>query len=254
MLLDSPAKFEYSRRNPQPRKDAFDLGTAVHTKVLGTGAQIITYPAEHLTPAGKVSEKAATVAWADGKRANGYVVIAPSQAAQVDGMAESILAHPTGRALFEQDGNAEASVFATDPGSGVRMRGRFDFLPNLDTANPIAVDLKTTSKKADKAGFERSVVDYGYETQEAWYDEAFQIVTGQQIPFVFVVVEVAAPHLVAVHQLDVQFRQMGRDKAKRARDLYAACTESGVWPGYPAEVQLISPPTWAVFQHAERFE
>ena len=63
-ILDSPAKYDYAKTHPQPHKDAFDLGTAVHTKVLGTGYTVATYPPEHLTPSGAASTKAATVAWA----------------------------------------------------------------------------------------------------------------------------------------------------------------------------------------------
>lgn len=247
-LLESPAKFRYLQDHPEPTKDAYSLGTAVHTKVLGTGATVITYPDEHLTPSGAVSTKAATVAWADEKRAEGFVLIGSAQAAQVDGMTEAVLAHPTARHLFEQEGGIpEASVFATDPDTGVQMRARFDYL------GPIAVDLKTTSKGADKRSFEKTVTNLQYEVQERWYTRANRLVTGEEVPFVFVVVEVEPPYLIGVHQLDVVFRDMGDTKAQRALEVYAACTESGEWPGHPTEVQLISPPTYAVYQHEEQY-
>jgi len=247
LLLDSPARFHYAQSHPQPHKDAFDLGTAVHTKALGVGANVITYPEEHLTPSGAVSTKAATVAWAEEQRAAGKVLISPDRASLVDGMAEAVLAHPTARALFEQDGNAEASVFATDPDTGVELRARFDYRAAIN------VDLKTTSKEASPDGFIKSVMNFGYDVQEAHYGDVDEIVTGERRPFVFVVVETDAPHLVGVHQLDVVFRDMGQTKARRARELFASCTASGEWPGYPSHVQLLSPPVWAVYQHEEKY-
>jgi hypothetical protein len=252
-LLDSPARFQYGKSNPQPHKDAFDLGTAVHTKVLGTGVEVITYPPEHLTPSGNASTKTATVEWVAEQRANGFVVISDAQFEQVNAMAEAVLAHPTARALFEQEGNAEASVFAADPATGVEMRARFDFLPNFMQANPCAVDLKTTGKRATKLGFERSVLDWQYETQERWYFQTLKNATGIELPFRFVVVETSAPHLVAVHELDVVWQQMGDAKTRRALDTYAQCSETNTWPGYPTEVQMSSPPVYAIYQHEEEY-
>ena len=248
LLLESPAKFLYQQTHPQPHKDAFDLGTALHTKVLGVGSGVIGYPPEHLTPSGSVSTKAATVEWVAEQRATGLVVISPAQMALVDEMAEAVLAHPTARALIEQEGAAaEASVFATDPVTGVDLRARFDLLA------AIGVDLKTTAKSASPAEFERTVVNFGYDVQQEHYRDVHQIVTGDRLDFVFVVVETDAPHLVAVHQLDSLWVQMGATKARRARELFAECTLNDEWPGYPENVHLLSPPTYAVYQHEEKY-
>lgn len=252
-LLESPARFNYWRTHQEPGKQSFDVGTAVHTKVLGVGAGTIAYPAEHITASGSVSTKAATVAWADEQRANGLTPIAPAQAARVDGMAEAVLAHPTARALFEQPGHSEASVFATDQDTGVDMRARFDRIA-IEVPNPVAVDLKTTAKLASVDGFARTVASYGYDVQQEFYERAFENATGYpRIPFVFVVVESEAPHLVAVHSLDIEWQQMGAAKVQRALELYAECSQTGIWPGYPTEAQLLSPPNYLVYQHEDEY-
>lgn len=252
-LLESPARFNYWRTHQEPGKQSFDVGTAVHTKVLGVGAGTIAYPDEHVTASGSVSTKAATVAWADKQRANGLTPIAPAQAARVDGMAEAVLAHPTARALFEQPGQSEASVFATDEDTGVDMRARFDRIA-IEVPNPVAVDLKTTAKLASAEGFIRTVAAYGYDVQQEFYERAFEQATGYpRIPFIFVVVESEAPHLVAVHSLDVEWQQMGAAKVQRALELYAECSQSGIWPGYPTDTQLLSPPNHLVYQHEDEY-
>lgn len=252
-LLESPARFNHWRNHPQPGKQSFDLGTAAHTKILGTGAGTIAYPNEHITASGAVSTKAATVEWADEQRAAGLTPIAPAQASKVDGMAEAVLAHPVARQLLERDGHSEASVFATDPDTGVDTRARFDRL-SLEHHTPTAIDLKTTAKTASATDFGRTVADYGYDVQQEHYLRALTAAGLPRIPFVFIVVETEAPHLVAVHELDIEWQQMGKAKVQRALETYAECTATDTWPGYDPTIQLISPPNWAVYQFEDDYE
>lgn len=252
LLLDSPARFHYAQTHPQPHKDAFDLGTAVHTKVLGVGERAIGYPAEHLTPSGAVSTKAETKLWLEKQRAAGKIVLEASKLAQTDAMAEAVLAHPTARALFEQSGKAEQSVFATDPTTGVEMRARFDYLPDFTVDNPWCVDLKTTGKSASPSEFLKTVANFGYHIQQEHYLEAYGLATGEFNPRMkFVVVETAAPHLVAVHELSDQFAEIGASAARRARTIFAECSASGVWPGYPTNLDPLQPPMWAIYAEEE---
>lgn len=144
-------------------------------------------------------------------------------------------------------------MFAKDAQTGAQSRCRYDFLPDLDGPQPIAWDLKTTAKSASAEEFTKTVLNLGYDVQDTFYDRVLQSAVGAEIPFVFVVVEVDAPHLVNVHQLDIVFREMGKTKVQRALETFAQCTESGVWPGFPEEVNLLSPPVWAVYQHEERY-
>jgi hypothetical protein len=218
--------------------------------VLGIGAGTVAYPDEHITPSGAVSSKAASVAWAEEQRAAGYTPVAPAQARKVDGMTEAVLAHPTARALLERDGNPEASIFAKDEQTGVEMRARFDRL-----SPDIAIDLKTTARLANAEGFARVVAAHGYDVQQEFYERVYTQATGhERIPFVFIVVETEAPHLVGVHELDVVWQQMGAAKVQRALETYAECTKTGIWPGYDTDVQLLSPPNWLTYQFEDEYE
>ena len=253
-LLESPAKFKWEQTHPRAPKAAWDLGTAAHTKVLGVGARAIAYPPEHLTPSGNVSTKAATVEWAAEQRDAGLTPITPEQMNGVDAMAEAILAKPKARALLEQPGHPEVSVFATDPDTGVDMRARFDYLSEeTRTQRAKAVDLKTADD-ASQSGFERSIAKWGYDVQDAHYLRTHKLATGIDLPFLFVVVEKEPPHLVAVHVLDDAWAEMGRVKAERARRIYQQCIESGEWPGHPDEILVQRPPTWLVAQFQEGYD
>jgi hypothetical protein len=246
-LLDSPARYHYARSHPQSNKAAFDLGTAVHSRVLGTGAQIIAIPVELLATNGAASTKAAKD-FIEQSRADGLIPVKEELAAEVQQMTEAVLAHPNARLLFEQDaGQPEASVFATDPDTGVELRARFDFL------GKVAVDLKTTAKAASASGFAKSAANLQYEVQEGHYIDTLEFATGETRKFVFVVVETEPPYLTAVHMLDRDFAEMGKVKARRAREIYAECTASGVWPGYPTDIGLIPPPMYAVYDFQDNY-
>lgn len=237
-ILDSPARFRWEQQHPRTAL-AFDVGSAVHTKVLGTGWPVVTYPDEHLTPSGKPSTKAATVAWEQGQRAAGAIVLSGVDLARVDAMAEAVLAHKGARAILERDGGREVSAFATDPETDVGCRARFDVL-----TSDLAVDLKTTAGSASAQGFGRDAAKYGYPIQEAHYADTLAWVMGERLPMVFLVVEKRPPHLVAVHYLDEVTRMVARELAAKARDLYAHCLATDTWAGYGDEPLITQVPGW----------
>lgn len=250
MLLRTPAEYRWKKDNPPLIEPSakFDIGSAVHSKVLGTGYEIVEVEADNwMSKAAKEAREQA--------RAEGKVALLTKELGPIDAAAEAVLAHPGARQLFSQPGDAEVSVFATDLETGVDVRGRFDFLPTdftLGAPSRVAVDLKTT-RDASPRGFTRSIADFGYDIQRAWYLDALHRITGEDAEFVFVAVEKEPPYLVAVHQLPTIWAEMGVTKARKARQVYAECMASGEWPGYGNEVFLLSPPTWLIYQHEEEY-
>lgn len=247
----SPKKFQWALSNRRTSR-TFDVGHAVHAKVLGVGAGVVTYPDEHLTPSGNVSTKAATVEWEAEQRAAGLTVLSPADMVTVDAMAEAVLAHPTARPFLEVATMREVSVFADV--DGVPCRARFDALSESTRNGVYAVDLKTTVD-ATKAGFESSVKRYGYDVQVAHYADTHEAATGLGVDrFLLIAVEKSGPFEVAVFELPELWRQMGRTKAAEARRIYAECVASGEWPGYDTEVQFLDPPAWAVIDFEMTYE
>lgn len=261
-ILQSPAHYDWYARHKDEPKDSFDLGSAVHAKVLGVGAQIAIYPDgtgperfeydgveldNVLASNGAVSTKAAKAFEADA-RERGLIPVKRVVGRVVNRMAESVLSHTVARALFEQPGgDAEVSVFADDPELEVSLRGRFDFLGD------VAIDLKTTAGTATAEGFARSAATYGYEVQEAHYQHALQLITGERRRFLFVVVEREAPYPTAVHVLDDDFKQIGDAKALRARRLYAESVRTDSWPAYSEAIQIVRPPMWSVYDYQDQY-
>lgn len=240
-LLDSPARYRYYEDHPQPHKAVFDLGSAAHTKILGVGANTIEYPAEHLTPSGNVSTKAATIEWEKEQRANGLIPITAHDARRVDAMAEAVLAEPEARTILERVTGREATIIQQI--DGVPVRARFDMLGDGEAA-----DLKTGRDASPR--FNKSVASFGYHLQARWYDDAYYAETGERLrAFPLIVVESAPPHLVGVYDLDFMYEQTAAEKCAEARRIWLECTESGVWPAYGR--RTLTAPPWVVIEDGE---
>lgn len=245
-LLDSPALFRYRQQHRQISKP-FDVGHAVHAKVLGVGMKVVTIPADLLDARGGTSRKDCK-AWIEDARADSLVPLKESEFWPVERMAEAILGHPEAKRLLEQPGTPEASVFATDPITGEWVRARFDYLPDAAPGKTVAVDVKTTSKSAHPARFARSVATFGYHQQAAWYLDALALTRGDEdAEMVFVTVENREPWLISCSRLDADALARGRELNRRALDLWHQCRKTGLWPGYGDEVHTLSLPMWALW-------
>jgi len=187
-------------------------------------------------------ERKAWTERADEIKAAGLTTVSADMWRDAQGMADAVLTHPVASRLLT-GGQAEVSAYAIDPVTGVQMRGRFDYL-----RSDMIVDLKTSSD-ANPSAFARSAANFKYHIQDRWYRELYRAITGEWLPFVFIVVESSAPYLVSVVQLDAAAEEAGSLLGNRAREIFRDCTESDLWPDWPteqADIINISLPRWAV--------
>jgi hypothetical protein len=264
-ILKSPAHFQHYISQPEKPKPEFDLGSAVHSKVLGVGADIAIYPDGNgperfefegkemdnvLAANGAISTKAAK-AFEQAMRERGLIPVKRVTGRVVNIMAESVLSNRVARAIFEA-GRPEVSMFAVCPVTGVSLRGR------LDSEGPRHGDLKTSAGEASESGFEQVVFRLGYDVQFGHYDYIYELITGERRPFVFIVVESNAPYLSGVHVLGEDEQRMGREKAQRARERYAQSMESGQWPGYSTRsggaVGVLKAPMWSIYDFQDQYD
>ncbi|MEV4777489.1 PD-(D/E)XK nuclease-like domain-containing protein [Microbacterium sp. LWH12-1.2] len=237
----SPAKFIWEKSHPRTSR-AFDIGHAVHAKVLGTGLQAVAYPEDLLASNGAASTKLAKD-WAQEQRDNGFVPMKSVEVNVINKITEAVLANTDARKVLEQP-HRETSIFSTSP-EGVPVRARFDIYGNTAGA-----DLKTTAD-ASPRGFNHHVVEFGYFVQHAWYDDVHFFETGERLDsFSFIAVQTTGPYHVAVYPLDVMYLEIGRKLAREARDVYQRCVETNTWPGIEGE--LLAPPNWLVYEHEEQ--
>jgi hypothetical protein len=206
-------------------KREFDVGHAVHTLVLGSGPVLVLVDAEEWRTKA-VKEHVATI------REAGRVPMRPSDWNAAHAMADAVRKHRAGRKLLSH-GLPERALIWQDPATGVMCRAKADWLRPDGI-----VDLKTTQSAAPDA-LSKSVYNFGYYLQAAFYLRGFRAVadrTVAAVPFFgFVAVETAPPYLVHAHQLSDRALAYGDRKVSEALERYRDCMASGVWPGFPED-------------------
>lgn len=241
-----PAKFRWAMDNERKPKKEWDFGHVTHHLVLGKGAEFtVLDPAVHgLKADGSPSDKPTlTSKWkaaAADARDRGLVPISLADYEVAEQMAAKVLDHPIAGPLF-RDGDAEVALYHADPETGVRRRGRVDWLePTGD------IDDYKTSTTANPAELIRKFWTLSYFMQAAWYlDLVIALGIAANPRFRFVVQEKEPPFLVSVVEYDDQAIAEGRRLNRQAIELYARCQESGRWPGYADDdVVTISLPGW----------
>ncbi|MFK4760335.1 PD-(D/E)XK nuclease-like domain-containing protein [Microbacterium sp. ZW T5_45] len=240
-LLRSPKYFRLSRTENRPRTE-FDVGHAVHARVLGVGLPIVEIPFSLLSSNGAVSTKGAKEFVANA-RSEGKVPLKPATFAEVVRASDAVLTNAKARTLLEQPGFTEVSLFAEDPESGVPLRGRIDRL-----AGTTLIDLKSAADVRTRR-ITTSVVDFGYDLSAVVYRRLVELVTGEKAsPMHLIFVEKDAPYEVRVVKLANPVWQLGGEaKMRAAIDLFAWCTEQGVWPGDDedgGEIRDLPVPAW----------
>ncbi|HVT99940.1 MAG TPA: PD-(D/E)XK nuclease-like domain-containing protein, partial [Acidobacteriaceae bacterium] len=217
-------------------KRAFDFGHAAHRFVLGEGEDIVPVDADDWrTKAAKEQAESA--------RAEGKVPLLRAEFDRALAMANALQDNPDAAALFKS-GRAEHAMYATDTKTGVRLRGRADWLTETN-GQLVIVDYKTAAS-ADPDTFERASTKYKYYLQAAWYRELVIACGLSDDPdFVLVAQEKQPPYLSSVMRFDDIAIAEGRALKRQAVTTYARCLQTGEWPGYPSGTQIISVSPWA---------
>lgn len=232
-----PAKFAYVREHGAKPKRAWDFGHAAHRKVLGRGAEVVVADFKDWR-----TDKAQQIR--DDAYAAGHVPILRREEKAVDEMADSIRRHPLAGRLFAPDqGVNEASFFWVDETTDVWRRARLDRFTWLGD-RLVVVDLKTC-ESADTESCRKTLAGLGYAMQDDTYTTAVRALELFDDPaFLFVFVEREPPYLVNVVGCADDAVAYGRAANEKALAIYAECSRTGEWPGYPNEITYLSLPGW----------
>lgn len=240
-----PALFHHWATVGQEHKQAFDLGHAAHTLVLGVGAQMSVVDADDWRT--KAAKDARAAAYAAGE-----TPLLRAEHEQLVAMAAALAEHPSAGALLRPGtGNAEQTLIWQDQETGVWRRAMLDWTTHAADGRLWIVDYKTT-RSADPSAVSKALENYGYLQQAPWYlDGATELgLAGDLEPaFLFVFQEKTPPYLVTVAQPDPEVLAWGRRRNRKALDVYRRCVETGHWPGYADDVISVALPRWATYQH-----
>lgn len=233
-----PAKFEYHRRHPKAPTATMQLGTVVHSIVLGTGAPLAVLEFDDWRT--KASKEAR-----DEVSAAGMVPMLRKDYDEAAAIADAVKQDDLAGGLFAE-GDAEQSLFWFDEQWKIWLRGRMDWLTYFD-GFPAVVDLKTTSD-ASPDEFAKSVDKYRYYMQDPHYRDGLGAVLGcdpDEIDFLFVTVETEPPYWVMTHRLKPEDIDLGRQCNAIAREVFRDCSRAGIWPKWSDSVNDLPLPPYA---------
>lgn len=222
---------------PREKSTAFDTGTVAHQLILEPDADLsyAIIPRDALNSDGH--RKGA--AWKAFESENvGKVLLKSDEFEPIGRMVRSVREHPRANSLlFGDGGERELPIRWECDRHGILRRSLIDLL------RPVAiVDLKTTTD-ASAEGFASSAWKFRYMNQVAYYKDAVHALTGEWLPFVFVVIEKDPPYRCECYELDQEFEEQGYNRINSGIERLKACRESGKWetPTHGTIVQIAAP-------------
>ena len=263
LLNRSPLHFITAKRNPKPPTPAMIFGQAIHTLILEPDKfdeEFILMPENaprmptelQLNPKkGQAKpEHCNAKDWWDSWNAmsEGKIILTdkagenpfwqPGDWSRLHYMRDAVMAHPIASILLDPDqGIAEQSVYWIDDETKKLCKCRPDF---RNTAHNVAVDLKSTTD-ASFTGFGKSVANFRYHVQDAYYRDGLHAVGATVSAFVFVAVEKDPPYAVACYIVEKEAQRIGRIQYQSNLHTYAECMARDVWPGYPGTESVFDP-------------
>ena len=223
---------------------AMSLGTALHAAMLEPEndlAQAVVQPdIDKRTKLGKEEHAAFSAAHL------GRCIITQEQAENLDGMVIACLKDWRIKHALSACKRREVSAFGLIGGHPAKAR--------LDAWNGhgMVLDLKTTRDLA--CDFEKSIANFGYGLQAAWYREVLRSVfrtEGRLMPddfsFVFLVVETTYPHGTAVYRMSDEVMDCYSDRLVELQKQWWECVLKNEYSGWPQnDVVDIGLPPWAL--------
>ena len=220
---------------------ALTFGSLIHTAVLEPDALPLRYHPVALTalnPNHK-SYQAAEI------QAAGREIVRRDDYEEALRIRDGVLHNAVARDMLGAGCRIEQSFYWTDDETGLLCRGRAD---GVRDDFRVLFDLKSCID-ATWIGFAKSIEEYKYYWQDAWYRGGWERAAGwAPDAFIFLAVEKERPYLTAAYEIDPKDMEDGRDETRRQLLRFAACEASGQWPGLPDTLQLITRPARRALQ------
>lgn len=238
LIRKLPALYAYRRDNPQEQTPAMRLGSLTHTVVLEpqlfrASATVRPEGIDRRTSAGKL-------AWAEFEvQAEGKEIVTAEEMSKLCQIQQAVHNHPAAAKALAGSPTIEQSIFWDVAGIACRCR------PDAVTERGVIVDLKTT-RDASPEGFAKSIAQYRYHVQAAFYSDGFRAAFGSAPRgFVFIAVETEPPYLVGVYVASETMVLRGRADYEADLARFRECRDTDTWPGYSDAPLTIDLPKWA---------
>ena len=243
--LRSGLHYRHAQETPRPDTEAFKFGRLAHEGRLEPAAVLDKYavmpdltrdivvngePAKNPKATKAYKERAA--AWRE--EHDGREIVDQTEFDRLKGVLGALWSDERCREWFASMGPVEVSVLWNDPATGLRCKARIDKV----VSDNLLVDMKTSRDAAD---FEKTVLNYGYDRQAAFYLDGWRAATGHFAQFAFAVVESEAPHGVRAAPVSAGVIVSGRRKYQEALQVVAALKAGSAPTGYEQPEQFDLP-------------
>lgn len=233
-FLRSPAHFQDYLNNPPEQTKSMALGSLIHLAVLEPKRMdnVAVMPeCDRRTKEGK-----ATYAEFCEKNA-GKMIVSQEDYDLAKTAVGSAYSHSIASELLD-GADIEASIFFEK--DGVKCRSRIDAYNN-----GTLIDVKTTDD-ARPGSFIRSIANYGYHRQMAFYSMALAAVGKPVEKIRIIAIENKGRCAVNVIEIDPPSFWKGQQEIEDAIQRFKKCQETGVWPAYDEIVHLVGLPAYAL--------
>lgn len=232
----SPAHGEYNRNNPKPSTPPMKFGAACHSYILDSTDDFYRQYAVKPKVDGRTTEGKSALKKFYAEN-TGKIDISEDEFRTIGGMALAI-----DKASYSslQKGDRELSIFVEN--EGVQVRSRLDHINS-----PVVSDLKTTDS-AHPDDFLKSVINFKYYIQAAFYLDNANLAGLNVNEFYFWAVEKTPPYGVTKLRLSEEFLHAGRLAYKKLLSNYRECRDNDYFPSYPTSTITLHPPQYLLKQ------
>lgn len=231
-----------AKMHPDEPTPAMHLGTGIHKATLEPD----TFEDEWVArPAIDRRTKKGKIEWKAFEEEHGTKEILPAD--DFDRcleIREAVWRNPLIAEILGGERYVEVCPVWEDPETGTLCKARIDVLTTFGHWTVLG-DLKSTNDASAK-GFAKSVANFGYHRQATFYLDGMNALDPRERLFLFLAIEKEPPYCSAVYELDYESAEKGRREYQHALAQWAEAEESGLWPGYPTEVQTLELPRWAM--------
>lgn len=249
-MRHSPRHFKM-RKELQKETDAMRFGSIFHLALLEPAefkAKYLCEP-ETITLDGKTVELNKRVSkhrdWLAAWKIDNAekVIVSEKELEALTRMLNSVMDDPD---LCELISTGEAETVATWNYKGRKCKGKADLFNTKTSHGKVVIDFKKT-QDASPSGFSRSIFNFAYDLQSAYYSQGFEA-----DKFFFVAVEEKTG---AIGKYDAyHYIERGRKLMDKLMDRLAECERTNEWPWYTKNFDLILPPTWVAALDDEKQE
>jgi len=213
----------------------FDMGTAVHAMVLEEARGVVRGPE---TRRGKAWTEAYEEA-----QASDQTLLTASDYDLARNIADSVLFHPVGQRMAGPTTVNEASFFATDPETELKIKCRPD---SYWDAKGVLYDLKTC-QDASPRGVAKDMgpSGYNYAIQQAFYMHCLEQAGYEASQFVFVHVEKSGGYCVSTNIIHEEYLDWAKGEMHMTLRKIAKANEAQMWDtGWSDQTNVIDLPRW----------